>query len=81
MVVSGSPKRWYVAYNPRIGSIYHLYIAFCNQKQKSHPPKDLSKKTQDKTKGGRLEGNDEFKGTWHFSERYAKKYDLRINMF
>ena len=28
MVVSGSPKRWQVAYNPPIGSIYHLYIAF-----------------------------------------------------
>ncbi len=25
MVVSGSPKRWWVAYNPPTGSIYHLY--------------------------------------------------------
>ena len=28
MVVSGSPKRWYVAYNPPIGSIYHLYTTY-----------------------------------------------------
>ena len=28
MVVSGSRKRWQVAYNPPIRSIYHLYIAF-----------------------------------------------------
>ena len=28
MVVSGSPKRWEVAYNPPIGSIYHLYTTY-----------------------------------------------------
>ena len=28
MVVSGSPKRWLVAYNPPIGSIYHLYTTY-----------------------------------------------------
>ena len=28
MVVSGSPKRWQVAYNPPIGSIYHLYTTY-----------------------------------------------------
>ncbi len=28
MVVSGSPKRWQVAYNPPISSIYHLYTTY-----------------------------------------------------
>ena len=28
MVVSGSPKRCWVAYNPPIGSIYHLYTTY-----------------------------------------------------